>query len=774
MSDEWNDDIPQGSDGDDVLDLTALMTAEELAGLEREAREQVRFTPAGAADMSTGTLRLPAAEPVLVEQLDDDQDHGHRGALRPVIPETFLDPAAWRHRRDVARNAAAFHGLRSPLYIGRSLRVAGIGAMVATRDTWSYLFATEYGQLIDQVRRKGAGAEHIADLRADRRKVAAERRCEPLVVWSASGITTYVAAVAAIGEAWSMALAGVALIPMFVVMYLLGRRELVRRAPDGVFTITDLPVDHGRALLGADSINAAFRRAGLIKSTEEIELVGPVRAVAIHASEAVLDLPGDLTLSAVIKDREKLAAAFRVQPEWLDLTGAGHPGRMRLWIATEDPFATAQPSPLLTNPARTDVWNTGIPIGFNRRGEVIRLRLRHVMALLGGMSRTGKGMILRNLICGLALEPRVNLRLVAGAKPGEHRGYAPICSTFFGRRPERLVVLLDALLAEAYRREEYLEDQGRAKLSETDLAQFPLEIAIVDEYKQYATYSGRMPDPSDLDGKRMIKVADRIEAQLEEIAAFAAALNITVLVSTQDPDAGTVPRGYKSNSGARVATRTGGAIQTNAILKDGATGAGLRAHEIPEALKGAAIVDIDGAPGELIRGYFIEDEKHDGAAPIIAAGVELRAQLGRLPGQFEDPIEAYLVAVTGESSTAGGPTGAGRPGTLTAAPVGPVGILADLLAVFAAEKDPERMRTAEILAGLADLDPDAWSAEALGVDQADTAAYVRTGGGELRKALDAALDGTGRELLARGWSSGGRANGYYLADVRAAAGIDPL
>lgn len=775
MSEEWNTDSPQGADGDGVLDLSALMTGEELAALEREARTQVRLTPAGTGDLSAGTLRLPAAEPVLVEQLDDDQDQAPgRRALRPLIPATFLDRDAWRHRVAVARNGAAFHGLRSPLYIGRALRVSGIGAMVAARDSWSYVFATEYGDLIDQVRRKNAGAEHIADLRADRKKVAAERRREPLVVWSATGVTTYVTAVAAIGAAWSMALAGAALLPVFLVMYLLGRRELVRRSPDGVFTITDAPVEHGRALLGADSINAAFRRAGLIKDTEEIELVGPVRAVAIHASEAVLDLPGDLTLSAVVKAQEKLAAAFRVQPEWLDLTGAGHPGRIRFWIATEDPFAGAKTSPLLDEPARLDVWNVGIPIGFNRRGEVIRLRLAHVLVLLGGMSRTGKGMFLRSVICGLGLDPRVNVRLVAGAKPGEHMGYAPICSTFFGRRPERLVVLLESLLAEAHRREDHLGEQGRAKMNEADLAEFPLELVIVDEYKQYAAYPGRMPDPSDLDGRRMIKVADRIDDLIGELGAFCAALNITIVIATQDPDANTVPRGYKSNTGARIATRTGSSVQTNAILKDGATGAGLRAHDIPESLKGAAIVDFDGASGELVRGFFIEDDKYDGAAPIIAAGVELRTELGRLPGQFEDPIEAHLVAVTGESSIAGGPTGSGRPGPLSAPVAGPVGILADLIAVFAAEKNPERMRTSEILAGLAELDADTWSAEALGVDQDDAAAYVRTGGAELRKAIDAALDGTGRELAAGKWTAGGAARGYYLADVRATAGIAPV
>ncbi|MBD2829943.1 hypothetical protein ID875_21515 [Streptomyces globisporus] len=399
------------------------------------------------------------------------------------------------------------------------------------------------------------------------------------------------------------------------------------------------------------------------------------------------------------------------------------------------------------------------------------------------MSRTGKGMLLRNLIVGLGLDPRVNLRLVAGAKPGEHRGYGPICATFFGRRPDRLIALLEGFLKEAYRREAILEEQGRAKFGEMDLDEFPLEILIIDEYKQYANASVRLPDPTDDEGKRTFKACDRIAELLEEIAAFAAALNMTLLISTQDPDANTVPRGYKSNTGARAATRTGGAVQTNAILKDGATGAGMRAHEIPESLPGGAIVDIDGAPGVLIRSYFIEDEKFDGAAEAIRAGLYLREELGRAPGQFVDRIEEYLVEVTGESSSAGGPTGSGRPGRMASAtPVERVTVLTHMLDAFAKAGDVDRLRTADLLPLLAALDPGVFGPEALGVERAAdgasdqekktaAAAYNRAGGRRLAEEIAKVLDGTGRELVTREWSTAPRGRGYYLDELRAAAGL---
>ncbi|MGW7461008.1 hypothetical protein, partial [Streptomyces sp. NPDC054797] len=402
--------------------------------------------------------------------------------------------------------------------------------------------------------------------------------------------------------------------------------------------------------------------------------------------------------------------------------------------------------------------------------EPVHLKLAHVMVLLGGASRTGKGMLLRSLICGLGLDPRVNIRLAAGAKPGEHRGYAPICATFFGRRPRRLVALLDSLLAEAHRREEVLEDQSRAKFSERDLDEFPLELVIIDEFAQYITATERVPMPGDPD--KAMKAGDRIGEQIEELAAFAAALNITVLLSTQDPDAATIPRKFKNNSNARVATRTRSATQTNAILADGATGAGLRAHDIPQALKGGAIVDIDGTDGELIRSCFIEDEHFDGAEPIIAAGLALREENGRAPGQFADRVEEWLVKFTGETSAAGGPTGSGRPGKPGATERHLIELILDAFPRDSAGAPAEKVKAAEVRAYLAGQDPDRWGPN----EDEEPGAYETRVGTELATALAEALKGTGVALKTKpGTRFGNRPDGtpdkataYLLKDVEAA------
>ncbi|WP_151775777.1 FtsK/SpoIIIE domain-containing protein [Streptomyces abyssomicinicus] len=751
---------------------------------EDQGADVIRF-PGAPVDFTKeqlppGLIPAPAGEVTLV-QIDEDDDQ-EREELPAVIPATFRDPAVWEQRRRSLMHAAAFHAVRSPFYAGRAVRVAGIGVKASLRDAWSFLTAAEYGELSDKVRRTGAGPEHIADLRADRMRVAAERRREPMVVWSLTGISTYVASIAAVGQAWSLGLVPPALLPALIVLYALGRREIKRRTPEGTeFSIVDVPAggEDQVLLLGADTIADAFRTAGLTKGDEEVSLVGPVRATANDAAEVTVRLPRNLKPSTVFEKRDALAAALQVDPTWLDVSLGDRPQTVSLWVASSDPLAKAAPSPLLDDPknAQVDVWKKGVPFGRNRRGETVYMPFRHVNGLIGGTTRSGKGMSLRNIIPALGLDPRVRIRLVVGAKPGEHRAYAPITHTFFGKRPARLLELLDAMIEEADRRETVLEDEGRAKFNEKDLDRFPLEVLIVDEFPQYTLSKERIPDPSDEDGKRTLKVGEEIEHRLSKLAAYCTALNMDIVLLAQDPDANTVPRGFRNNTGSRTAFRTNSAVQTNAILKDGSTGAGLRAHDIKVSQPGVAIVDLDGAEGQLIRTFFVPDDRSEGEAdpiaPVIAEGVARRKAAGRLAGQDKDPIEEHLLYFTGESSEAGGPTGSGRPGEIEGTTAGPTGLLADLLDVFAKAGDPDRLRTSEILAGLAAIDPATWSPDALGVEADDERGYGRVGGRRLADAIAQALDGTGRTLVAREWTAGGRGRGYLLAEVREAAGITP-
>lgn len=734
---------PPAGDGAKTIRGELADTAEQAAG--RQATHPTQTGTGAETGAGAGARVIDLAK--------------HRPAGATAADGQEQQQAERRSAGFAARTRRAAQVTRRATAVAARYTLAGAG--YAVTDAWRYLrasdeFEAELTQARQQARaaRRGereAAGQVVKALREERREVARERRHAPITVISATMATSYGAAVAAVGTVWGPLLAVAAAVPGLAAAAGYGVQGWEQRHPGEplVLDAAPEPVAVARvSVLGQGEITAALRSAGLIGAEDEVTMVGLPSPAGDGAVEAVFELPDSTTntAAAVIDKRDRLAKAFRVSGYRLDVREGEHPGQVRIWLATRDPFGQPRVSPLLADPARQDVWVRGVPVGYDRRGQTVHLRLRHVMALLGGMSRTGKGMALRNIICALGLDPRVNIRLVAGAKPGEHAGYAPACATFFGRNPDRLHELLKAVHAEAERREAWLEERKRAKLSERDLDMFPLEVVIIDEFKQY-----------------MVKgtpFAEENAALVDALAGFAAALNITLLISTQDPDAGTVPRGYKSNSGARMATRTGSANQTNAILKDGATGAGLRAHDIPESMKGAAIVDMDGTPGELIRSFFIEDEEFDGAEPVIAAGLQLRQACGRAPGQGEDPIETHLVEETGLSSVAGGPKGMGRPGRPAAAAT-----VLDRMAAAMRAAGMEEMTAVEIAAAFAAADP---AAEWGPADGETDKAYSSRVGARLGKEIAAALAGTGQSLERVRTASGAR--GYRLADVETAIG----
>ncbi|GAB2717188.1 hypothetical protein [Kitasatospora kifunensis] len=767
-----------------AISLTKLLGPEQIAALQQR---MANHTAAAGHASTVGTIRLPTdatpsdAVPYEYER-DDDGVYDQALAIpaqaqpertpwrhqpyREPRPDAFL---SWDHFKaaaadtfDTARNLGAWHAWRLPKYTWKFAALAALGGWTYGGRARHFLQAREYGDAIDQAVRAGVDAEQIAAMRAEHSDVRKARWSEKRTLAGMGLAGSYVAATVYLAVQYGLIAASPAGLLALGVLHLLGRREWRRRNPDEVLALLEAYQEKtSDRVVGAAEINEALRLAEVIGQEAEVEMYGPVRAVGPSASEAVFKLPGKATITTLEARREVIAKALNVDVTWLDFTKAGDPGEVKLWVSSEDPLAVVRESPLLKATGPIDVWGQGIPIGFNRRGEIIYLRLRHVMALIGGMSRTGKGMLLRSIICGLALDPRINIRLVVGAKPGEHRTYGPACATFFGRRPDRLELLMEAIKAEAQRREDYLETVGRAKLTEADLQAFPLEIVIIDEAQLYLEKpaGGKLP---------------RVVSMLEDLAGWAAALNIVILVSTQDPDSDTIPRKFRNNAGVAIATRTKTAAQTNAILGDGATGNGLRAHDIPDGMGGQMITNFDGAKGERARSCFIEDEKFDGALPIIDLAMVLRTAANRAPGQFRDRIEEFMLERTGESSVAGGPTGSGRPGI----PAGGLGILGLMLAAFEHKRNPERMATGELLALLAEADEPSWGpaafdAEPEGEDDQAAAAglYVTRGGKALSQKIAAHLDGTGRSLSTRGWQKPVRANGYYLADIKAAAGI---
>lgn len=738
-----------------LVDLAAYRDPETLTRIEEAARDAARTTPAGLPDLTTGTVRLdkvdapagtPAEDEAGVLEILDERDGWN---LRTLIPESLTDPGVWRQRRAEWLNAAGFHALRSPVYLWRAAKVSALGARVGTRDAWSYLVATEYGDIADKVRRTKAGPEHIADLRADRRKEAKARRREPLTVYGLTGCTTYTAALLALGETWGWVMAAPVLLPVFGVLYALGRRELIRRQPDGTFALMDAPDFTGAGVLTDEGLNAALRarNVGILKDGEEVTIRGFIaREPGDKASVVRFDLPRSAgkTAKEVAAKREPLAAALAVDAIQLSIRQDGHEGGVYMRVADSHPFGgDPVPSPLETA-ERWNIWD-GAPTFVDETGSITAIELLFFGLLVGAMPRQGKTFTARAAAAAAVLDPLCRM-IVADGKGGKDWSATALLAEAYIRgvtepAVRRLTHVLEDLVREMEEGYDALFElpdevcpEGKLTPEITrDHKIYPV-VLIIDELQRYLEDEGKEEEDDKL------TYGKRIEKALITLAKVGPAVGLIPILASQKPTGDAVPSALRDAIPQRIAHLCATYQMSDSVLGTGSSASGWNAKDLAPAFKGMGI-HADETGLRFMRSLLI---KLPGFRAICERGRALRIEAGTLAGEA-----------------------AGQAGR--AARVG--GILADLIAVFEDRKNPERLATAEILDGLAELDPATWAPAALGVGEEDQAAYARTGGTALRKRLDEALDGTDRTLAVRSWTSGGRANGYYLADLRKAAGM---
>ena len=211
----------------------------------------------------------------------------------------------------------------------------------------------------------------------------------------------------------------------------------------------------------------AFRDARLIGKDESLRLVErPTRQGDGWA--VTVDLPATRKAADVVKNRDALASALAVDEVQLIAErvrgDSGHAGRVALWVADRDPYATPpQRTPLLAAP-RWDAWRP-VPFGRDARQRRIDLPLVWTSLLVGAIPRQGKTFATRLAAAGLILDPHTRL-YVADFKAGKDWDAAALVAHRFlsGDEQEHVLTLaawLGELIAEVqgrYRRMRELDD----------------------------------------------------------------------------------------------------------------------------------------------------------------------------------------------------------------------------------------------------------------------------------------------------------------------------
>lgn len=593
--------------------------------------------------MSTATHPQPTVErPTL--SIVKDAPETVKGAVvehhgKPVRP-------AWVESQQARLERAKQHALGNRLYVPWM----GRGYLNLARR-WADGWRDDYPQMIQSARAALKDADGDVSEESKMKSTVLERRADyrrhKLIY---SGKTAAWGSATAVGATVGVATGGLWVdLALAVAGYAAG----VWQGRPGARTASGAVLDVGPAELGMslddETIQKAVNECGFRGA---IRIVQPTQTSSDGSSTTVFDLHGASTAAELKKKLASLAAALGRDVSMVDVTKAGAEGRVSLWMGDTPPFDAPRSSPLLDLYGPLDAFDSGVPVAWNKRGEAVALPINNSSFVIAGGTRSGKGVGASNLIVGAAMDPRINLRIVAGKENGEWNAYATagVASTYFKPNPERLLALLKALIADKNRRERTLDKLSKSKVTADTIDKVGgIELLVIDEV---ATYTRP--------GKPM---RDEILEALTDLSAVAAGAGILMVLITQYPEVDVLPAALAMNCTTRWAMKVETAAQSNAILGGGASGMGRDSSKFDPPIPGLGWL-VNGFAGitDLARSFDLDEDKRGEISELMLRAAKLRDKAGRLAGQWDDPIERMLAKETGLSSLAGGPERNGYPG----------------------------------------------------------------------------------------------------------------
>ncbi|MFF3620038.1 hypothetical protein [Streptomyces sp. NPDC002467] len=646
-----------------------------------------------------------------------------------VEKSTAVEKAAQPSRLGAAVNHATGHRLYLPT-VGRGYRNLG--------RHWVDRYTDDFPHMIETVRQelREAPADKKGELKQLKKDLRAEYRQHRLThlgltgAWTLAGGTGLVVGTLTGGLMVDLAAA--------LGVYVVGLCNGIKGEPQQL--AVTLPVQASAVGdIGASQQSGAdepeLRRILAQLGYPNVTIVGALSRDD-GTRTVTFDLGGTGTVTELRKKTEGLAAALGRDLTMVDVDKVpGNAGRATLWTASTDPFEKPRPSPLLEQHTPIDSWRDGVPVAYGKRGNTIRLPITNQNFVIAGRTRSGKGVGASNLSVGTAMDPLVNFRIVAGKENGEWDAYAKsgVAATYFKPNPERLLALIQALIADKNRRERELGKLGKSKLIPDLRARLGgMELLIIDELATFTRPGKPLRD-------------EILEALIEYSAVAAAAGELGVLI-TQYPEVDVVPQALSMNCGGKWAMLVENATQSNAILGAGQASAGRDASKFDPPRPGLGwLVNPFAGITDLARSYDLDEDERGEITMLLGRAAGFRQAAGRLTGQWEDPIEQHLLKATGLSSAAGGPKNDGVPGRSVAQLTG-----------------EQRLQLDAVRGALAAMDQ-------LGRDAATLAEMAeRIGDGMTPEKLSALLRGAGAGGTDKVKIGDRWANGYKRADIEGA------
>ncbi|GAB2509213.1 hypothetical protein [Nocardiopsis aegyptia] len=248
------------------------------------------------------------------ELVDDQEDQGVGGpsdevAVLPRLKPNVLVPTSVRKAGDLAKrpDLVALAILKHEVVYGTVGTARGAGTV------WRWMTAAELDQ-------------HLA---TNPKLVLDTRRVRRNITLATSG-TLVGGGIAA----WFLVGPGAVLLPVLLVLTVAGVFERRR--------LTTAGADAGHAALGpapsGKEVKRVFVSAKLARRVDDLRIIGPVTRTG-NAWESTIELPPGTTYKAAAKRRGELAGAIGVDEVQVAMDPVkGHAGRVKLWVADEDPM----------------------------------------------------------------------------------------------------------------------------------------------------------------------------------------------------------------------------------------------------------------------------------------------------------------------------------------------------------------------------------------------------------------------------------------------------
>lgn len=587
-------------------------------------------TPADAPPLAPRVIRGPWSDPEPAAPSADTtgEEHTTGAALVPHISDAEIvedDPTPGKalvptrvHRRVVvpAGVTRAGQALRRPDRIaGAVLRhelvYGSIGTARGAGALWRWMTADELSSHL------ATNPQLVLDTRRKRRNVAL------------GGAGTVAAGT---GALWLLVSPWAVLGMVALVLAVAGAVERRRT--------TTVAVETGRSGLGTApsgrEVRKALTAAGIGKRADELRLVGPVARDEGRAWVCTVELPQGWTYRRAAKKLDAVAASVGVDESQVAMDPVrGHAGRVRLWVADEDPMQGDRVVNPLAAGGAVDFWRDKATVGADRRGRPVAFSMIERSYLIGGEPGGGKSVASNNVLSFFALDPRVQIHLADGKFGFDLAIWRPVASSFLeDQEPAAFLDWIDMLRDEMERRYALLKKVGQVKITEALAEKHDMHpwVVHIDEI-QYWTASG--------DKKRDTKAA----AAVADLVGRGRAAGIITGVVTQRPAAEVVPTRLRDILSIRWALRCTTATASDTILGQGWASQGASAASIRSDQRGAGYILAEGDAPVLLRSAFLDETGRGEVSAIVRRAVELRRAAGTLGAPDDDPRVLLLRAM---------------------------------------------------------------------------------------------------------------------------------